>query len=276
MSRKGIYPSVPAAPFIPGLEVAGIVKAFGPGVDAYKVGDTVAAITPGGGGYATHALVPAAMAIPLPAGFDPATAVALLVQGITAEILLSQAGVKQGDTVLISAAGGGLGNIAVQLAKARGAHVIGLTSENKLAAVRNLGADQAINYENAEWTSALKETLPSEGISVYLDSIGDLGTGVLAMLAKQAQWIIFGFRSNGQNALPPEALYTLVEKNITVRGFNLEGWLNLIPDALSALFAAVAAGTLKVQTTKFPLSEAARAHELLESRGTSGKLVLIP
>ncbi len=125
MSRQGVYPSVPAAPFVPGFEVAGVIQALGDGVEGFKVGDTVAAITPSGGGYATHAVVPAAMAIPLPAEFDPATAVALLVQGIIAQILISQAGIKPGDTVLIAAASGGLGSIAVQLAKARGARVIG-------------------------------------------------------------------------------------------------------------------------------------------------------
>jgi NADPH:quinone reductase len=123
MARSGFYPRVPKAPFPVGFEIAGVVKGMGKGVEGLKEGDSVAAITQGGG-YATHAVVPAMTAIPLPAGFDHALAVAVFVQGVTAYILLEEARVKAGETVLISAAGGGLGNIAVQLARARGAKVV--------------------------------------------------------------------------------------------------------------------------------------------------------
>jgi NADPH:quinone reductase len=127
MARSGFYPRVPKAPFPVGFEIAGVVKGIGKGVESFKEGDSVAAIIQSGG-YATHAVIPAATAIPLPAGLDHALAVAVLVQGVAAYILLAEAKVKKGDAVLISAAGGGLGNLAVQLAKTRGAKVVGLTS----------------------------------------------------------------------------------------------------------------------------------------------------
>ena len=115
-------------------------------------------------------------AIPLPPGFDHALAVAMLVQGVTAYILLDEAKAKEGDIVLVSAAGGGLGNLAVQLAKARGAKVVGLTSKLKLDLVRSLGADHAVDSDDADWALSVKKAVGEKGIQVYLDSIGDLRT----------------------------------------------------------------------------------------------------
>ena len=228
-----------------------------------------------GGGYATHAVIPVAAAIPLPAGFDHALAVAVLVQGVTAYILLDEAKVTEGDTVLISAAGGGLGNIAVQLAKARGAKVVGLTSKSKFDFVRSLGADQVANYDDAGWASSVKQVVGEKGIKVYLDSIGDLQEA-FPLLSQFGHWIIFGVRSGTRNALPFEAIPVMIEKNITLRGFNLEGSLHQMPQALSALFKLVSDGKLKFEITKYPLLEAAKVHQLFEARKTFGKVVLVP
>jgi NADPH:quinone reductase len=275
IARSGFYPQVPKAPFPVGFEIAGVVKGIGKGVEGFKEGDSVAAITEGGG-YATHAVIPAATAIPLPAGFDHGLAVAVLVQGVTAYILLDVAKVKEGDTVLISAAGGGLGNIAVQLARARGAKVVGLTSKSKFEVVRSLGADQVADSDDVGWAASVKKAVGEKGIQVYLDSIGDLRTEAFPLLSQSGQWIIFGVRSNTHNALPFEAIPVMIEKNITLRGFNLEGSLHEVPQALSALFTLVGEGKLKLEVTKYPLSEAAKVHQLFEARKTSGKLVLVP
>ena len=276
MARSGFYPQVPKAPFALGFEIAGVVTDVGKCVEGFKEGDSVAAITLAGGGYATHAVIPAATAIPLPTGFDHALAVALLVQGLTAYILLDEARVKEGDAVLIAAAGGGLGNIAVQLAKARGAKVIGLTSRSKFELVKNVGADHVADYEEAGWAATIRDKVGEKGIQVYLDSIGDLATEAFPLLGQFAQWIIFGVRSSARNPLPVESTFAMVEKNITLRGFNLEGSLQLVPQALSALFKAVAEGRLKLETTKYPLSEAVNVHQLFEARKTTGKVILIP
>jgi NADPH2:quinone reductase len=275
MARSGFYPPVPKAPFPVGFEIAGVVRGVGKGVQGFKEGDSVAAVIQGGG-YATHAVVPVAAAIPLPAGFDHALAVAVLVQGVTAYILLEEAKVKEGDNVLISAAGGGLGNIAVQLAKARGARAVGLTSKSKFDFVRSLGADQVADSDDAGWARSVKEAVGEKGIQVYLDSIGDLRTEAFPLLSRFGQWIIFGVRSGTRNALPFEAIPAMIEKNITLRGFNLEGSLHQMPQALSALFKLVGEGKLKFEITKYPLSEAAKVHQLFEARKTSGKIVLVP
>lgn len=275
MARSGFYPRVPKAPFPVGFEIAGVVKGIGGGVQGFKEGDSVAAITQGGG-YATHALIPAATAIPLPAGLDHALAVAVLVQGVTAYILLEEAKVKKGDAVLVSAAGGGLGNLAVQLAKARGAKVVGLTSKSKFEVVRSLGADHVADYDDARWAASVKKAVGDQGIQVYLDSIGDLATEAFPLLSQFGQWIIFGVRSDMRNALPFEAIPVMIEKNITLRGFNLEGSLHQVPHALSALFKLVGEGKLKFELTKYPLREAAKVHQLFEARKTSGKIVLVP
>jgi NADPH:quinone reductase len=275
MARSGFYPQVPKAPFPVGFEIAGVVKGVGKGVQGLKEGDSIAAIIQGGG-YATHAVIPAATAIPLPAGFDHALAVAVLVQGVTAYILLDEAKVKEGDTVLISAAGGGLGNIAVQLAKARGARVVGLTSKSKFDLVKSLGADQVADSDDAGWARSVKEAVGEKGIQVYLDSIGDLRTEAFPLLSQFGQWIIFGVRSGTGNALPFEAIPVMVEKNITLRGFNLEDSFHQMPKALSALFKLVGEGKLKFEITKYPLLEAAKVHQLFEGRKTFGKIVLVP
>ena len=275
MARSGFYPPVPKAPFPVGFEIAGVVKGVGKGVQGFKEGDSVAAVIQGGG-YATHAVVPVAAAIPLPAGFDHALAVAVLVQGVTAYILLEEAKVKEGDNVLISAAGGGLGNIAVQLAKARGARAVGLTSKSKFDFVRSLGADQVADSDDAGWARSVKEAVGEKGIQVYLDSIGDLRTEAFPLLSQFGQWIIFGVRSGTRNALPFEAIPAMIEKNITLRGFNLEGSRHQMPQALSALFKLVGEGKLKFEITKYPLAEATKVHQLFEARKTSGKIVLVP
>jgi NADPH:quinone reductase len=275
MARSGFYPPVPKAPFPLGFEIAGVVKGVGKGVQGFKEGDSVAAITQGGG-YATHAVIPAATAIPLPTGFDHALAVAVLVQGVTAYILLEEAKVKEGDTVLISAAGGGLGNLAVQLAKARGAKVVGLTSKSKFEIVRSLGADQVADSDDEGWARSVEEAVGEKGIQVFLDSIGDLRTEAFPLLSQSGQWLIFGVRSEMRNALPFEAIPVMIEKNITLRGFNLGGSLHQVPQALSALFKLVDERKLKFEITKYPLSEAAKVHQLFEARKTSGKVVLVP
>ena len=275
MARSGFYPRVPKAPFPLGFEIAGVVKGIGKGVEGFKEGDSVAAIIQGGG-YATHAVIPAATAIPLPAGLDHALAVAVLVQGVTAYILLDEAKAKEGDAVLISAAGGGLGNLAVQLAKTRGAKVVGLTSRSKFELVRRLGADHVADSYDPGWAASVRKAVGENGIQVYLDSSGDLATEAFPLLSQSGQWIVFGVRSDKRNALPFENIAKMIEKNITLRGFNLEGSLHQVPQALSALFTLVGEGRLKLEIAKYPLSEAANVQRLFEARKTSGKLVLIP
>jgi len=112
----------------------------------------------------------------------------------TAYILLDEAKVKAGDAVLISAAGRGLGNLAVQLATARGVKVVGLTSKSKFELVRSLGADHVADSDDAGWDRSVKEAVGEKGIQAYLDSIGDLVTEAFGLLSQSGQWIIFDVR----------------------------------------------------------------------------------
>jgi NADPH2:quinone reductase len=121
-----------------------------------------------------------------------------------------------------------------------------------------------------------KKQLETKGVQVYLDSIGDLSTEAFPLLSQSGQWIIFGVRSEMHNALPFEVIPLMIEKNITLRGFNLGGSIQKVPQALSVLFELVGEDKRKFEITKYPLREGARVHQLFEARKTSGKLVLVP
>jgi NADPH:quinone reductase len=274
-ARQGSFPAIAKAPFLPGFEVAGVVSEVGKGVKGFNVGDSVAAIT-SGGGYASHAVIPAAAAIPVPRGLDHFIATALLVQGLTAYLLLKQAQAKKDDVVLIAAAAGGVGSLAVQLAKARGATVIGLVSASKFDLVKSLGADHVFDYRQADWSAKVSDVTRSQGVQVFLDSTGDLASWVFSLLGPFGRWIIYGVRRDQQNALPAEAIWSMIEKNISIGGFNLERHLLDVPRALGDLFKSAIDGNLKVEIIKYPLADVGKVHSLLEQRKTTGKLLLIP
>lgn len=274
-ARLGAFPAIAKAPFIPGFEVAGVVNEVGKGVKGYNVGDSVAAIT-SGAGYTSHAVIPAAAAIPIPRGLDHSRAAALLVQGLTAYILLEQAQTKKDDVVLIAAAAGGVGSLAVQLAKARGATVIGLASASKFDLVKSLGADHVFDYGQADWATKVSDLTRPEGVQVFLDSTGDLAGWVFPLLGPFGRWIIYGVRKDEQTALPAQAIWSMIEKNISVSGFNLERHLEDVPRALGDLFKSAIGGNLKVEISKYPLADVSKAHTLIEQRKTTGKIVLIP
>jgi NADPH2:quinone reductase len=274
-ARSGHYPTVTKAPFALGFEVAGVVSEVGKGADGFKVGDAVAAIT-SGGGYASHVVIPASTAITLENQLAPAVAAAVLLQGVTAYLLLDQAQVKNVDVVLIAAAAGGVGGLAVQLAKARGATVIGLASESKAAVVKGLGAEYVFDYDNAGWSAKVADVTRTQGVQVFLDSIGDLAGGAFSLLGQFGRWIIYGVRTGKQNALPAEALWPMIGKNISLSGFNLGSNLHQVPRVVGELFKFVADGKIKIEITKYPLADASKVHTLFEQRKTTGKLVLIP
>jgi NADPH:quinone reductase len=274
-ARSGFYPAITTAPFLPGFEIAGVVSEVGKGVKGFNVGDSVAAIT-SGGGYASHVVIPAAAAIPIPHGLDHSLVAALLVQGPTAYFLLEQTQVKKGDVVLIAAAAGAVRSLAVQLAKARSATVIGLASASKFGLVKSLGADHVFDYGQADWSTKVSDVTRSRGVQVFLDSTGDLASRAFPLLGEFGRWIIYGVRSGQRNALPGEALWPLIQKNISLIGFNLEGHVDQVSRALAGLFKLVTDGRVKVEITKYSLADASAVHTLFEQRKTTGKVVLIP
>lgn len=200
----------------------------------------------------------------------------MLVQGLTAFLLLEHARIKNGDAVMIVAAAGGVGGLAVQLAKLRGAKVIALASESKFGLVEGLGADHVFDNSKPGWSAKVLDVTRPQGIQVYLDSDGDLATEAFRLLGQFGRWIIYGARSGKQNALPADALWPMIEKNISLTGFNLGGNLDQVPHALGELFKLASNGSIKIEITKYPLADARVAHSLLEGRKSTGKLILIP
>ncbi len=258
-----------------GFEVAGVVKEVGPGVTTWKPGDAVAAILPGGG-YASQVVVPASAAIPVPEGLAPTLAASLLVQGLTAFVTLDVGKARPGANVLVSAAAGGVGTLAVQIAKLQGATVIGLASRSKHDFVRKNGADHVFDYRSPGWAASVREVVGDRGVDLFLDSIGDLQTEATGLFGVGAHWIVYGSRAESQRPLPADALWPMIEKNITLRGFNLEGCAEHFPRALGQIFDWAASGRLKVEARTYPLAQASVAHEQLEGRETVGKVLLIP
>ncbi len=267
--RAGRYPPISSTPYRPGFEIAGIVQSMGPGVTGWRVGDRVAAITMAGGGYSSHLSIPAAIALPVPSNVDLPVAAAILVQGLTALLTLEEAKVRPGSRALISAAAGGVGSLAVQIARLRGAKVIGVASKSKHDFLRRLGLEHVVDY------AELQSSLGADAVDLYLDSVGDLSSDVLQVLSHGSHWVVYGTRSEPR-PMPGEAVFSLVEKNITIHGFNLEGSAAHFQRALSQLFAWVSEGQLKVQVTKHALADVAKVHEAFELRQTTGKQVLVP
>ncbi|MFE2751284.1 quinone oxidoreductase family protein [Actinosynnema sp. NPDC059335] len=277
--REGRYPL--ETPFGLGLEGAGRVAAVGPDVTGWAVGDRVAwAQTLGS--YAEQAVVPVRDAVPVPDGVDDDTAGALLLQGLTAHYLVTSTyPVQEGDAVLVHAAAGGVGLLLVQLAKARGARVIGTVStEAKAALAREAGADEVIRYDQvADFAPAVRELTGGEGVAVAYDGVGKTTfDGSLASLRRRGTLALFGASSG---AVPPFDPMRL----------NQAGSVFLTRPSLAAhvatreelewrageLFAAVADGKLTVRVGgRYPLADARRAHEDLEGRRTTGKLLLVP
>jgi NADPH:quinone reductase len=256
-------------PLIPGAEVSGRTPD----------GKRVAAIL-GGGGYAEKIAVPGAMLVPVPDEVDDDQAAALLLQGITAMALVRRcARVEPGETLLVEAAAGGTGSLAVQLGKQAGAKVIGLaSSEEKRALVEKLGADKAVDSRADDLKEAILDANDGRRVDAVLHmSGGDAFDAELSALAPLGRMVVFGIASREQREVSTAAL---LRGSKAVIGFWLVHLLMRPQEAgpmIAELLSSVAAGELEVNLGEvYPLSEAARAHEDLIARRTSGKLLLDP
>jgi NADPH2:quinone reductase len=263
------------------MEAAGIVAAVGEGVTTPAVGTRVMSFV-SSGGYAEYALADAAGVVPLPNDLDFAPATALLVQGLTAYFLFKHAArLQPGQSVLISAAAGGVGSLAVQIAKLMGAGiVIGTASTpEKRKLVLSLGADAAIDYTQPGWTDAVKEATDGKGVDIFMDSTGDAATG-LKPLAQGGIWVIYGGQSGAQGSLSGAELMGILFQSQMIRGFTLYEVM-ADPQALAAamreMIGWVTSGQLRIEMgARFPLAQAAQAHEAISGRKTTGKVVLEP
>jgi NADPH2:quinone reductase len=274
-------------PLIPGTEDAGVVDAVGPGVSLFAVGDRVGYAGYMGGNYAEYTLVPEEKLVPLPAGVSFEFAAASLLQGMTAHCLShSVYSIKENDTVLIHAAAGGVGLFLVQMAKRRGATVIGtVSSPEKAEFVRGVGADHVIDYSQADFETETLRLTDGAGVHVVYDSVGratfDKGINVLRA---QGYMVVFGLTSG------PIPLFD-INRLSGITGSGNKGSLYLTWATLNDYSANradllwrardvlnwIAEGSLKVYVARtFPLTEAAEAHRLLESRQVMGKVLLLP
>jgi NADPH2:quinone reductase len=268
-ASRNDYLAEQTLPLIPGAEISGQTN------DGRRV-----AVLLGSGGYAEKVAVPQAQMIELPAGVDYDQAAGGLLQGLTAMALVHRcARIEPGETIVVEAAAGGTGTLAVQLAKRAGAKVIGLaSSEEKRNLVESLGADATVDSRAANLGEAIREANDGKRVDAFLHMSGgetfDQEMGVLAPLGRM---VVFGIASREQREI---STASLLRGSKSVIGFWLAHLLarpDLLGPMIQDLFAAIAAGELTVTIGEvYPLSEAARAHEDLIARRTTGKLLLDP
>jgi NADPH:quinone reductase-like Zn-dependent oxidoreductase len=292
--RLGLYRAAPPPPFCPGFEVAGQVAAVGDGVQGFTMGQRVLAGTRFGG-YTTYINVPARWARPLPADWSFAEGAAFSTVFLTAYHGLVQVGrLRAGETVVVQSAAGGVGTAACQLAKALGARVIGTVgSEPKRAAALAAGAEQVVVDRDYRVWPAIRRLCPA-GVDLIFDAVGGRGLrNGYDSLALSGRLVVYGFaelmpRGGRRNwplllwrrlRIPRFSPFDMTGANRTVAGFNLvylHKKESVLQEALTQLEALAEAGKVRpVVGATFPFEEVAQAHILLQSRRSSGKVVLV-
>src|SRR5712671_3985147 len=276
--RTGHY-KVPL-PLTIGMEAGGTVKAVGPGVTDVKVGDKVA-YTGIPGAYAEYAVVPADRVVALPDGVSAKQGAAAMLQGLTAHYLATTTyPLKPGDTCLVHAAAGGAGLLLCQIAKLRGARVLGTVSTREKAALaRGAGADEVILYTEQDFEAEVKRLTNGAGLQVVYDSVGKTTFEKgLNCLVRRGMMVLFGQSSGPVGLFDPQVLnqkgslfltrptlahYIATRAELLARAGEVLGWIK--------------SGKLTVRIEReLPLAQAGEAHQLLQGRKTTGKVLLIP
>jgi NADPH2:quinone reductase len=276
--RSGQYQG--ALPFTLGAEATGVVDAVGAGVDGVKIGDRVLTVA-AQGAYAEYCTAPADKVAPLPKSMDLITAATLGIQGMTAHYLAHDTfALKPGHVCLIHAAAGGTGALLVQIARLRGATVIGTVgSEEKAKIAKRAGANKVINYVTHDFEAEVKKITKGTGVDVVYDSVGkDTFDKSLNCLRPRGTMVLFGQASGPVAPFNPQVLNAkgslfLTRPSLFVHIATRDALLKKVRE----LSRWVAQGKLKVKVDRtFPLAEAAAAHEYMAGRGTKGKVVLTP
>jgi NADPH2:quinone reductase len=276
--RENAYVAKYGLPFVPGGEVTGVVER---GDGELATGARVLAMTGGAGGYAEYATAPAATTFPLPEGVDDGAALALLIQGLTAwHLYRTCARLAEGESVVVHSAAGGVGSLAVQLARPMGAGRVIATagSEERRALALELGADVAVDPDAEDLTAALVAANEGRPLDVILEqSGGRIFDASFDALAPFGRLVVYGISSREQREVRTGKL---LRGSRAVVGFWLMHLLDrpeLLRDPLADLMEQAARGELRaVVGGTYPLSEVRRAHEDLQARRTTGKLVLDP
>ena len=276
--RTGVYPM--AFPFVPGSEGAGTVSAVGANVRGVGIGERVA-FADAPGAYAEYVAVRAERVVAIPDGIDTRDAAAAMLQGMTAHYLCNSTfPLKSGDVALVHAAAGGVGLLLVQLAKAKGATVLGTVSTaEKAALAKAAGADLTIDYTREDFADVARAFTHGRGVDVVYDSVGKTTWArSLDALRPRGYFVLFG-GSSGQ--VPPFDLQTLNAKgSLFATRPTLAHYIATREELVwraNELFAAIGDGTLEIRREhEYPLADAARAHADLEARATTGKLLLVP
>ncbi len=276
--RTGLYPG--QLPATVGQEAAGVVNAVGPGVTDVQVGERVA-YTSQPGAYAEAAVVEASALVSIPEGVETRTAAAVMLQGMTAHYLaVSTYPLKKGETALVHAAAGGVGQLLVQIAKRQGARVIGTVStEEKARLAREAGADEVILYTQTDFVQETRRLTDGAGAHVVYDSVGKTTfEGSLDSLRSRGYLVLFGQSSGPVPPFDPQVLNR--KGSLFLTRPSLVHYIATRKELLwrtGDLFRWIKDGELKVRIdTSFPLSAAAEAHRYLEGRQTRGKVLLIP
>ena len=277
--RSGLYPV--RLPSGLGMEAAGMVEAVGEGVTRFAPGDVVAYASGPIGAYAEYAATAAERAVRLPEGVSAEVGAAVLLKGMTAEFLVRRCfPVQAGQTILVHAAAGGVGQILLQWAKIIGATVIATVgSQDKAERVRALGADHVILYRDQDVAAEVRKVTGGAGVPVVYDSVGAATfEGSLASLARRGMLVSYGNASGPAPAIEPGRLSRMGSLYLTRPTlFDYVATQAELDDSAQALFGLISAGRIEVEIGQtFPLAEARRAHEVLESRGTVGASLLIP
>jgi len=277
--RTGLYPL--PLPTGLGSEAAGVVEAVGEGVSDFAAGDRVAYFHPSRGGYATHGIAPAERVLPLPEGISTETAAASLLKGCTAEMLVERcAKLQAGQSVLIHAAAGGVGSLLVPWCKALGVTVIAHTGTPEKAALATAaGADHALYGSMDELAPAVRALTGGRGVDVVLDGVG--AASWAASLASTARRGLIASYGNASGPVPPFSPLDLGRAgSLFLSRPSLFDYI-VTPEELRAsaarLFAMIEQGAVPVTIgARFPLADAADAHRALESRRTTGSVILEP
>ena len=273
------YQMKPPLPFVPGSEYAGVIQSVGNEVKHLKMGQPVACLS-GTGGFGTHTLAPAALCMPLPAGFPFVDAAAfIMIYATSHHALVDRAQLKPGETVLVLGAAGGVGTAAIQIAKACGARVIAAaSSDEKCELCKSIGADATINYTTENLREAIKTLTNGKGPDVIYDPVGgDYAEPAFRSIAWRGRYLVVGFAAGPIPALP---FNLALLKGASIVGIFWGDFAKREPkanaDMMMELAQWYAQGKIKpVIDSTMPMADLKAAFAHMGSRGVKGKLVMV-